>query len=329
MADSRWDVVCIGNAIVDVLAHAEDEFLARHGMAKDSMMLIDAERAQTLYDAIGPAIQQSGGSAANTAAGIASLGGTAAYIGKVADDQLGDIFAHDLKAGGIHFETPRLVGSEPTARSFILITPDGHRTMNTYLGACVELTPDDVTAEIVGGGQVLYLEGYLWDRPAAKEAFLKAARLAHDAGRKVALTLSDSFCVERHHQSFLDLVRDHVDILFANEAEIKTLYRTSIFEDAAECVRKLGKTGALTRSEKGSIVFDTENWHTIPPMPTRVVDTTGAGDLYASGFLYGVTHGLGVERAGHIAAICAAEVISHVGPRPQASLAELMAQVSA
>jgi len=329
MADSRWDVVCIGNAIVDVLAHAEDEFLTRHGMAKDSMMLIDAARAETLYDAIGPAIQQSGGSAANTAAGIASLGGTAAYIGKVANDQLGNIFAHDLKAGGIHFETPRLVGGEPTARSFILITPDGHRTMNTYLGACVELTPDDVTAEIVSGGQVLYLEGYLWDRPAAKEAFLKAARLAHHHGRKVALTLSDSFCVERHHQSFLDLVRDHVDILFANEAEIKTLYRTSSFEDAAEQVRKLGKTGALTRSEKGSIVFDTDNWHTIPPMPTRVVDTTGAGDLYASGFLYGVTHGLGVERAGHIAAICAAEVISHVGPRPQASLADLLAQVAA
>jgi len=329
MADSRWDVVCIGNAIVDVLAHAEDEFLARHGMAKDSMMLIDAERAQTLYDAIGPAIQQSGGSAANTAAGIASLGGTAAYIGKVADDQLGNIFAHDLKAGGIHFETPRLVGGEPTARSFILITPDGHRTMNTYLGACVELTPDDVTAEVVGGGQVLYLEGYLWDRPAAKEAFLKAARLAHRHGRKVALTLSDSFCVERHHQSFLDLVQDHVDILFANEAEIKTLYRTTTFEDAAEEVRKLGKTGALTRSAKGSIVFDTDNWHTIPPMPTRVVDTTGAGDLYAAGFLYGVTHGLGVERAGHIAAIAAAEVISHVGPRPQASLAELLAEVIA
>lgn len=329
MADSRWDVVCIGNAIVDVLAHAEDAFLARHGMAKDSMMLIDAERAKALYDAIGPAIQQSGGSAANTAAGIASLGGTAAYIGKVADDQLGNIFAHDLKAGGIHFETPRLVGGEPTARSFILITPDGHRTMNTYLGACVELTPDDVTAEVVGGGQVLYLEGYLWDRPAAKEAFLKAARLAHRHGRKVALTLSDSFCVERHHQSFLDLVQDHVDILFANEAEIMTLYRTTTFEDAAEEVRKLGKTGALTRSAKGSIVFDTDNWHTIPPMPTRVVDTTGAGDLYAAGFLYGVTHGLGVERAGHIAAIAAAEVISHVGPRPQASLAELLAEVIA
>ncbi len=328
MADSKWDVVCIGNAIVDVLAHAEDAFLAKHGMAKDSMMLIDAARAEALYGAIGPAVQQSGGSAANTAAGIASLGGTAAYIGKVANDQLGDIFAHDLKAGGIHFETPRLVGGEPTARSFILITPDGHRTMNTYLGACVELTSDDVTAEVVGNGQVLYLEGYLWDRPAAKEAFLKAARLAHHAGRKVALTLSDSFCVERHHQSFLDLVRDHVDILFANEAEIKTLYRTSTFEAAAEEVAKLGKTGALTRSEHGSIVFDGNAWHTIPPMPTRVVDTTGAGDLYAAGFLYGLTHGLGIERAGHIAAIAAAEVISHVGPRPQAKLSDVLKQVA-
>ncbi len=328
MADSKWDVVCIGNAIVDVLAHADDAFLARHGMAKDSMMLIDAARAEALYGAIGPAVQQSGGSAANTAAGIASLGGSAAYIGKVADDQLGDIFAHDLKAGGIHFETPRLVGGEPTARSFILITPDGHRTMNTYLGACVELTPDDVTAEVVGNGQVLYLEGYLWDRPAAKEAFLKAARLAHHAGRKVALTLSDAFCVERHHQSFLDLVRDHVDILFANEAEIKALYRTPTFEAAAEEVAKLGKTGALTRSEHGSIVFDGSAWHTIPPMPTRVVDTTGAGDLYAAGFLYGLTHDLGIERAGHIAAISAAEVISHVGPRPQAKLSDVLKQVA-
>ena len=328
MADPKWDVVCIGNAIVDVLAHAEDAFLAKHGMAKDSMMLIDADRAETLYAAIGPAIQQSGGSAANTAAGIASLGGSAAYIGKVADDQLGDIFAHDLKAGGIHFATSRLVGDAPTARSFILITPDGHRTMNTYLGACVALTPDDVDLDTIAGGQVIYLEGYLWDKPAAKKAFLKAARLAHHAGRKVALTLSDAFCVERHHQSFVDLVKDHVDIIFANEAEIKALYRTNSFEDAAEAVRKLGKTAALTRSENGSIVLDTDSWHTIPPMPTRVVDTTGAGDLYAAGFLYGLTHGLGVERAGHIAAICAAEVISHVGPRPQAKLADLLKEVA-
>ena len=324
MADSRWDVVGIGNAIVDVLAQADDAFLARQGMAKNAMMLIDADRAEALYEAIGPAVEQSGGSAANTIAGLASLGGRGAYVGKVADDQLGDIFAHDLKAAGIHFDTARLVGDAPTARSFILITPDGHRTMNTYLGACVALTPGDVDAETIGAGEVLYLEGYLWDRPAAKEAFLKAARLAHRAGRKVALTLSDSFCVERHHQSFVDLVKNHVDVLFANEAEIKVLFRTSTFEEALGVVRGLGKTAALTRSEKGSVVVDASAVHHIAAAPAHVVDTTGAGDLYAAGFLYGLTHGVGLERAGRIASIAAAEVISHVGPRPQTRLADLI-----
>jgi len=258
MADPRWDVVGIGNAIVDVLAHADDGFLARHGMTKGAMNLIDSDRAEALYAAIGPAVEQSGGSAANTIAGIASLGGRGAYVGKVADDQLGDIFAHDLESAGIHFATARLTGDAPTARSFILITPDRQRTMNTYLGACVALTPDDIDAETVGGGRVLYLEGYLWDRPAAKEAFLKAAKLAHLAGRKVALTLSDSFCVERHHESFLDLVQNHVDIIFANEAEITTLYRTKDFDEAMQVVRRLGKTAALTRSAKGSVVLDAE-----------------------------------------------------------------------
>ena len=329
MADSRWDVVGIGNAIVDVLAQADDAFLARHGMAKNAMMLIDADRAEALYKAIGPAVEQSGGSAANTIAGLASLGGRGAYVGKVAADQLGDIFAHDLKAVGIHFDTARLVGDAPTARSFILITPDGHRTMNTYLGACVALTPDDVDAETIAGGEVLYLEGYLWDRPAAKEAFLKAARLAHRAGRKVALTLSDSFCVERHHQSFLDLVKNHVDILFANEAEIIALFRTKTFDEALDVVRGLGKTAALTRSEKGSVVLDAHSVHAIQAVPTKVVDTTGAGDLYASGFLFGLTHGFGLERAGRIASIAAAEVISHVGPRPQVRLADLIKEIAA
>ena len=329
MAGSRWDVVGIGNAIVDVLAQADDAFLARHGMAKNAMMLIDADRADALYKAIAPAVEQSGGSAANTIAGHASLGGRGAYVGKVAADQLGDIFAHDLKAVGIHFDTARLVGDAPTARSFILITPDGHRTMNTYLGACVALTPDDVDAETIAGGEVLYLEGYLWDRPAAKEAFLKAARLAHRAGRKVALTLSDSFCVERHHESFLDLVKNHVDILFANEAEIIALFQTKTFDEALAVVRGLGKTAALTRSEKGSVVLDAHSVHAIQAVPTKVVDTTGAGDLYASGFLFGLTHGLGLERAGRIASIAAAEVISHVGPRPQVRLADLIREIAA
>lgn len=330
MADSRWDVVGIGNAIVDVLAQADDAFLVRHGMTKSSMTLIDADRAESLYKAIGPAVEQSGGSAANTVAGLASLGGRGAYVGKVADDQLGDIFAHDLKSAGIHFDTARLVGDAPTARSFILITPDGHRTMNTYLGACVALTPDDIDADTVAGGEILYLEGYLWDRPAAKEAFLKAARLAHRAGRKVALSLSDAFCVERHHASFLDLVKNHVDILFANEAEIGALYRTRTFDEALAVVRRLGKTAALTRSEKGSVVLDATAVHVIQPAPVaRVVDTTGAGDLYASGFLFGLVRGLGLERAGRIASIAAAEVISHVGPRPQARLADLVREVAA
>ena len=330
MAEAKWDVVGIGNAIVDVLAKADDAFLARQGMAKNAMILIAADRAESLYKAIGPAVEQSGGSAANTIAGLASLGGKGAYVGKVADDQLGDIFAHDLKSAGIHFATPRLTKDAPTARSFIIITPDGHRTMNTYLGACVELTPEDVDPETIGGGQVLYLEGYLWDRPAAKEAFLKAARLAHRAGRKVALSLSDSFCVERHHESFLDLVKNHVDILFANEAEIIALYRTATFEEALKIVRGLGKTAALTRSEKGSVVLDADAVHEIPAAPVaQVIDTTGAGDLYASGFLYGLTHGLGLARAGRIASIAAAEVISHVGPRPQMPLAGLIKEAAA
>ena len=330
MAEAKWDVVGIGNAIVDVLAKADDAFLARQGMAKNAMILIDADRAESLYKAIGPAVEQSGGSAANTIAGLASLGGKGAYVGKVADDQLGDIFAHDLKSAGIHFATPRLTKDAPTARSFIIITPDGHRTMNTYLGACVALTPDDVDAETIGGGQVLYLEGYLWDRPAAKEAFLKAARLAHRAGRKVALSLSDSFCVERHHESFLDLVKNHVDILVANEAELIALYRTATFEEALKIVRGLGKTAALTRSEKGSVVLDADAVHEIPAAPVaQVIDTTGAGDLYASGFLYGLTHGLGLARAGRIASIAAAEVISHVGPRPQMPLAGLIKEAAA
>ena len=330
MAESKWDVVGIGNAIVDVLAHADDAFIAAQGMSKGAMNLIEADRAEALYKAIGPAVEQSGGSAANTIAGLASLGGKGAYIGKVAQDQLGDIFAHDLKAGGIHFEISRLIGGAPTARSFILITPDSQRTMNTYLGACVALTPDDIDEATIAGGEVLYLEGYLWDRTEAKQAFLKAARLAHKAGRKVALTLSDSFCVARHHESFLDLVNNHVDILFANEAEIVALYRTTDFDGALKVVRDLGKTAALTRSAQGSVVLDAKEIHVIPAAPVaKVVDTTGAGDLYAAGFLYGLTHKLGLAKAGLIASIAAAEVISHVGPRPQVPLSGLIRSVAA
>jgi sugar/nucleoside kinase (ribokinase family) len=330
MADPRWDVVGIGNAIVDVLAHADDDFIARQGMTKGAMNLIDAARAEALYEALGPAVEQSGGSMANTIAGLASLGGRGAYIGKVANDQLGEIFAHDLKSAGIYFPTSRLVGGAPTARSFIVITPDGQRTMNTYLGACVALTSEDVHADTVAGGRVLYLEGYLWDPPAAKQAFLKAARIAHDAKRLVALSLSDAFCVERHHESFLDLVQNHVDILFANEAEIMALYRTRSFEEALAIVRGLGKTAALTRSEKGSVVLKGDEVHAVPAAAVdKVVDTTGAGDLYAAGFLYGLTGGLGLRRAGEIASIAAAEVISHVGPRPQVRLAELIKERAA
>ncbi|MEQ8369925.1 MAG: adenosine kinase [Alphaproteobacteria bacterium] len=321
MSDAAYDVLAIGNAIVDVLAQTEEAFLTREGLAKGAMTLIDAEQAAALYNRMPPGIEMSGGSAGNTAAGVAALGGRAAYIGKVRDDQLGQIFAHDLKALGVAFPVVPALDGPATARCLIFVTPDAQRTMQTYLGACVGLTPDDVNPDAVARAAITYLEGYLWDPPAAKEAFLKAARAAHDAGRQVALTLSDAFCVDRHRASFRDLVAGHVDVLFANESEILSLYQTGNFDDALQAVRGDCRLAFLTRSEKGSVIVTPDEVHVIDPWPVaRVVDTTGAGDLYAAGALYGIARGLPLGQTGRIASAAAAEVIGHYGARPEADL---------
>jgi sugar/nucleoside kinase (ribokinase family) len=329
MADSssELDVVCIGNAIVDVLSQTDDATIDRLGMTKGSMSLIDAEQAESLYREMAPGVETSGGSAGNTAAGLASFGSRVAYIGKVANDQLGSIFRHDIRAIGAEFDTPASPDGPPTARCLIFITPDAQRTMNTFLGACVNLGPDDIDGDLLARAKVTYLEGYLWDRDEAKAAFLKAAKLAHDAGRRVSLTLSDSFCVDRHRDSFRDLINGHVDILFANEAEILSLYQVDTFDEALQHVRHDCAIAALTRSEKGSVVVDGDEVHVIDPLPVaKVVDTTGAGDQYAAGFLHGLTHGHSFYECGRLGSIAAAEVIAHVGPRPQVSLKELAAK---
>ena len=325
MPEASIDVVGIGNAIVDVFANTDDAFIAANGLSKNTMTLIDARRAEELYARMGPAREISGGSCANTMAGVAALGGSAAYIGKVCDDQLGDVFRHDIRAAGVRFDTAPAKDGPPTARSLIVITPDAHRTMNTFLGACVNLGPDDVDQKLVAAGRVTYLEGYLWDRPLAKQAFLAAARAAHTAKRKTSLTLSDPFCVDRHRDSFLALVKEHIDILFANEAEITSLYRTKSFDAALQQVRGHCEIAVLTRSEKGSVVIRGDEVHVVDAAPVgKVVDTTGAGDLYAAGFLYGLARGHGLERCGRIASLAAAEVISHVGARPEADLRALV-----
>lgn len=326
MAPTRFDVVGIGNAIVDVLAHADDRFLVEHRLRKGAMTLIDAEAAEALYDAMGPALECSGGSAANTIAALASLGGRGAFIGKVRDDQLGQVFRHDIRVLGVAFDTPPARNGASTARCLILVTPDAQRTMQTYLGACVNLGPDDVNAGVVAAAKITYLEGYLWDPPEAKKAFVKAATIAHAAGREVALTLSDPFCVDRHREEFLDLVEHHVDILFANEHEITSLYRVSSFDDALQRVRGHCRVAALTRSAKGAVIVAGDEVHVIDAEPVaRVVDTTGAGDAFAAGFLYALAHDAGLAHAGRLGAIAAAEVISHVGARPAVSLKELVA----
>ncbi len=324
MTAHTLDVVGIGNAIVDVLAHADDAFLKTEGLPKGAMTLIDAERAEALYKLMGSAIEASGGSVGNSMAGIASLGGQGAYIGKVRDDQLGDVFRHDLTAIGVKFETPAATTGPGTARCLILVTPDAQRTMNTFLGACVDLGPEDIDEKLVASAQVTYLEGYLFDPPRAQEAFRKASTIAHNAGRKVALSLSDPFVVNRHRDDFRELVKGHIDILFANEAEICSLYETDNFAEAAAAVRGHCEIAALTLSEKGSVVVTASNIETVPPAPiTQLIDTTGAGDLYAAGFLYGLTHGRDLVNCGKLGSLCAAEVISHFGARPEKSLAEL------
>ena len=325
MTEASIDLLGIGNAIVDVIANAEDAFLAREGLVKGTMALIDAARADALYQIMGPAIEASGGSAGNTMAGLASLGGTGAYIGKVRDDLLGQIYRHDITAAGVRFETPAATSGPGTARCLILVTPDGQRTMNTYLGACVELGPADIDPEMVAAARITYLEGYLFDPPSAQEAFRRAAAIAHAAGRQVALSLSDPFCVERHRVAFRDLVEGHIDILFANEVEICSLYETNDFGTAAAAVRGRVAIAALTRSAAGSVIVAAGVEHPVAPAPVaRVVNTTGAGDLYASGFLYGLTRDLPLPICGEIGSLCAAEIISHVGARPEVELAPLV-----
>ena len=325
MATRELDAVGIGNAIVDVLARTDDAFLADHGLLKGTMRLIDSATAETLYARMGPGIEMSGGSAANTMAGLASLGGRGAYIGKVRDDQLGAVFSHDIRAAGVAYTTPPALDGPPTARCLVLVTPDAQRTLNTYLGASVELGPADINPALIARAGVTYLEGYLWDPPQAKEAFRKAAELAHGAGRKVALTLSDPFCVDRHREDFLDLVDTHVDILFANEAEITALYDVRRFDDALQAVRVGCEIAALTRSERGSVVVAGEQVHVIDAAPIEtVVDTTGAGDLYAAGFLYGLARGCDPARCARLGGMAAAEVISHMGARPATRLADLI-----
>lgn len=325
MAGAALDVVGIGNAIVDVLAHADDGFLKHHGLNKGTMALVDETRAELLYGAMGPGVECSGGSAANTIAGLASLGAKAAFVGKVRDDQLGRVFAHDIRAVGVHFDTRPANGGAATARCLILVTPDAQRTMNTFLGAAQHLGPEDIDEKRIGDARITYLEGYLWDPPRAKEAFRKAMAAAHKAGRKVALSLSDPFCVDRWRDEFRHLVAGEVDILFANEAEITSLYQTDDFDDALQQVRHKVELAVLTRSERGSVIVAGDEVHVIDAeRVAKVVDTTGAGDLYAAGFLYGLTQGKDLHACGRIAAICAAEVIAHVGARPEAPLKKLI-----
>jgi sugar/nucleoside kinase (ribokinase family) len=327
MTEPAFDVVAIGNALVDVIADVDDGFLAAQGLERGAMTLIDADRAEQLYAAMPPAIEASGGSAGNTISSIAQLGGRAAYIGKVADDDLGRVFRHDMTASGVSYTVPPSTAGSPTGRCLIVVTPDAQRTMSTYLGAGVDLGPDDVDADLIGSAQVVFLEGYLWDPPGAKQAFLKAARASHAAGRNVSLTLSDSFCVDRYREEFLELVENEIDILFANEAEITSLYQVASFDEALQRVRGHCEVAALTRSEKGSVIVAGDDVHIIDAAPVdRVVDTTGAGDLYAGGFLYAYTQGMDLARCGRIAAICAAEVISHIGPRAEADLKTLISR---
>ena len=326
-ASPRFDLLCIGNAIVDVVARTDDAFLSRHDMRKGGMALIDAAAAEALYSQMPPAIETSGGSAANTAAVAASLGARAAYLGKVADDQLGGVFRHDINAVGVHFPSSPLVGGAPTARCLILVTPDAQRTMNTFLGACVTLGEADVEDALVADAAVTYLEGYLFDPPAAQAAFYRAAAAAHAAGRKVALSLSDAFCVDRHRSAFRDLVAGHVDILFANETEICSLYEANEFDEAAQAAQRDVTLAVLTRSAAGSILLTPQTRIEIDAAPAQVVDTTGAGDAFAAGFLTALTAGKTLEMCGRLGSAAAAVAISQYGARPQTSLRHLMASL--
>ncbi|CAL74003.1 putative pfkB family carbohydrate kinase; putative Adenosine kinase [Bradyrhizobium sp. ORS 278] len=328
MTDAKYDVLGIGNAIFDVLVQADEAFLAKHGMTKGGMALIDEARAAAIYADMGPATEMSGGSGANTIVGLASLGARAAYVGKVKGDQIGKMYTHDIRAAGVAFETAPATDGPATGCSYIIVTPDGERTMNTYLGAAQNLTVADIDPAQIAAARIVYLEGYLWDPKDAKDAFVKAATIAHDAGREVALTLSDAFCVDRYREEFLDLMRGGtVDLVFANEAELHSLYQTSDFDGALKQLREDATLGIVTRSDKGCVVVSNDGVIAVPAHPIKtLVDTTGAGDLFAAGFLFGLVRKTGYEIAGKLGGLAAAEVIQHIGARPQVSLKELAAQ---
>ena len=320
---TRFDVLTIGNALVDVLAYADDDFVTRTGIERGAMTMVDEARSDEIYAEMGPATEISGGSAANTASGVASFGGRAAYIGRVSDDAFGKVFSHDLRSVGVHFETPLAVTGSPTGRCLVIVTPDAERTLCTFLGAGAELDESYIDEAVVASAAVTYLEGYVWDPPAAKEAVRRAAAIAHEADRRVALTLSDPFCVERHREEFLELIERDIDILFANEHEVTMLYEVDTFDEALHRVRGHCAIAALTRGPQGSVIVAGDDIHVIDAPPVDVIDTTGAGDLYAAGFLYGLTHGHELATCGRLASLAAAEVISHLGARPAEVLAEL------
>ncbi|HLH12910.1 MAG TPA: adenosine kinase [Methylovirgula sp.] len=326
--DADFDLVGLGNAIVDVIAPSDDDFLVAHGLHKGSMRLIDEATAEELYRAMGQTTVVSGGSAANTIIGAAKLGCRTAFIGKVKADPLGEIFAHDIRAANVTFAAHPAVDGPASARSLILVTPDGQRTMNTFLGACQALTEADIDVALIAGAQICYLEGYLWDPPAAKSAFLKAIGIAHAAGRRVALSLSDSFCVDRYRDEFLRLIRDgSIDILFANESELHSLYQTADFDTAVAALRNEDMLAVVTRSEKGCLVVTREETHAAKAYPVEaVIDTTGAGDLFAAGFLAGLVKGRDLVDCARLGALAAAEIIQHYGARPHADLAALAAE---
>jgi len=324
MAEKTYDVVGIGNAIVDIIARCDDGFLTKHDLDKGFMRLIDADEAARLYEAMGPAIERSGGSVANSIAGAASFGAKSGFIGRVAADQFGGIFRHDIRSLGIAYTTEPANDGAPTARCLVLVTPDGERTMNTFLGTSVDFTPADMDEDMIGAAKIVYLEGYLFDKDAAKSAFRAAAKLAKAAGAKVALTLSDPFCVDRHRADFRKLVKEDADIVFANEKEITTLYEVNSFDEAADMALQDCELAILTRSEAGSVIVGAGQTTEVAADPvSKVVDATGAGDLYAAGFLYGLTQGLPVEACGRLGSLAAAEVISHIGARPETNLAKL------
>lgn len=327
MTAARFDVIGIGNAIVDIIGRCDEAYLATIGASKGSMRLVGADDVKNIYATMGSAVEISGGSAANTIAGVASFGGKAAFIGTIANDEFGKIFTHDIRSIGVEFDVTPIANGAPTSRSLILVTPDGERTMNTFLGISTSLDESQLNLDLIRESAILYLEGYLFDEPQAKQAFRKALQTAKAAGRKVALTLSDGFCVDRHRAEFLELIRSGIDIIFANESEIKSLYQTESFELASKNASKDAKLAVLTRSAKGSVIFSDGNAIEISPEPiSELIDTTGAGDLYAAGFLFGYSKGYSLEICGRLASLAAAEIISHIGARPEIPLNQLAQQ---